>query len=224
MTPAADASPARAALDVLAATVPGLPELDAVGAAAFYAIVWGIVFVESGLLVGFFLPGDTLLFTAGLLAADAGRGVSVTVLVLGVVVAAVTGDSVGYAIGRRGGRPLIERREGKRLGPEELARAERFFERFGALSVVAARWVPWVRTAVPVLAGASHMPYAQFLVANVVGALAWGVTLPVLGAYAAEVPALRDAALVVAVVVVLLTVGAGVVRAVRDRRRQQGST
>ena len=163
------------------------PDLTTLTAGAVYLVVLGFVFVESGLLVGFFLPGDSLLFGGGLVAASPSSGVSLPLLVIGVLVAAIGGDSVAYATGRRLGRPWLERRiRAGRWGAEHLRRAEEFTERYGWFAVVGARWVPWLRTFTPVIAGTTRMPYLRFLTANVVGALCWGGTLPVLGYYAAS--------------------------------------
>lgn len=204
------------------------PDLQALGAAAVYAVVFSFVFIESGLLVGFFLPGDSLLFTAGLVAASA-SGVDVRVLVAGVLVAAVTGDGVGYAIGNRLGRPwLLRRAERGKLNADHLARAEAFYERFGWLAVVVARFIPWVRTFTPVVAGASSMRYPVFLSANVVGALVWGAGLTLLGYYAASVDWLRTvsyavAGFFVAASLVVLLVGVVRRRAGRGRGALGGS-
>ena len=179
--------------------------------------------VDVRLLVGFFLPGDTLLFAAGLLVGDESRGLSLTLLITLVVGAAITGDSVGFVIGRRGGRAVLIRREGKALGPDALARVDRFMETWGVLSVIIARWIPWLRTFVPVAAGASDLPYPRFLMANVVGALCWGVTLPLLGYLAASTPWLQGVAGVVAAVVVTVAIVGGVVTRLRQRRRQTQS-
>jgi membrane-associated protein len=199
----------------------GEDRLATLTSVALLAVVWGIVFVESGLLVGFFLPGDSVLFAAGLLAADPRTEVSIWVLATGVVVAAVTGDAVGYTIGRRGGRPVLERREGKLLGPGALRRAEGFYERWGWWSIVIARWIPWIRTFCPVVAGAARMPYPHFLSANVVGALVWGAGLTVLGYWAASLPGLRDATIAVGITVATVTTGAAVVRSLAHRRRSR---
>ena len=153
-----------------------MPDLETLGPLALYVFLTALVFAESGILVGFWLPGDTVLFAAGALSAR--DDISLTVLLLLVVPAAVIGDSVGYAIGARGGRPLVERRP---KAARHLARTEAFFDRYGAWSVVIARWIPWVRTFTPVLAGVAHMPYRLFLVANVSGALCWGAGLLVVG-------------------------------------------
>jgi membrane-associated protein len=194
------------------------PDLATLTAAAVYVVVIGFVFVESGLLVGFLLPGDTILFGAGLVSAHAGSGVSLPVLVAAAFVAAVAGDSVGYAVGSRLGRPWLERRVAAgRLDERQLHRAEGLAQRWGWWAVVAARWVPWVRTFVPVLAGSSRMPYPRFLAANVVGALAWAVGLPVLGHLSAHAPVLRHASYVIAVLVVAGSAVAGVVGWMRRR-------
>ena len=199
------------------------PDLDALTAAAVYTVVFGFVFVESGLLVGFFLPGDTILFGAGLVSAEPGSGVSLWLLATGAFLAAVSGDSVGYAFGSRLGRGWLQRRvDGGRLDPRHLARAEAFYQRWGWWAVVAARWIPWVRTFTPVLAGTSAMPYLRFLSANVVGALAWAVGLTVLGHLAASQPGLRHASYAVAGAFVALSLVTGVVGHLRRRRAPSG--
>ena len=175
------------------------PDLAGLTATLVYLVVFGFVFVESGLLIGFLLPGDSLLFAAGLVSATEGSGVSLTALIVGVLVAAVAGDSVGYAFGARLGRPWLERRAaGGRLDAGHLRRAETFYQRFGWFAVVAARWIPWVRTFTPVLAGAARMPYRRFLPANIAGAVIWGPGLLVIGHLAATEPTLRHTSYVVA--------------------------
>ncbi|NHC15611.1 DedA family protein [Motilibacter deserti] len=199
------------------------PDLGGLGAAAVYLIVFGFVFVESGLLIGFLLPGDSLLFGAGLVSGAEDSGVSMPLLAIGVAVAAVTGDAVGYATGYRLGRPWLDRRVAKgRLDARHLERAERFYARYGALAVIIARWIPWVRTFTPILAGASRMPYPRFLAANVVGALTWGSGLVVLGYVAASVPWVRDAAIAVGAFFVVASLLVAVVAAVRARRANRG--
>jgi membrane-associated protein len=195
------------------------PDLGGLTAPLVYLVVFGFVFVESGLLIGFLLPGDSLLFAAGLVSAADGSGVSLIVLVIGVLVAAVAGDSVGYAFGARVGRPWLERRAaGGRLDARHLRRAEAFYERFGWFSVVAARWIPWVRTFVPILAGAARMPYRRFLPANIVGAVIWGAGLLVIGHLAATEPTLRHTSYVVAGAFVATSLVLAVTGVVRRRR------
>ena len=191
-----------------------MPDLAELSAGALYALVWGLVFVESGILIAFWMPGDTVLFTAGLVA-QASPGVDLVLLSAGTAVAATAGNAVGYWTGARYGRPWLEKRPPKVL--QHLARAERFYERFGPVALVVARFIPWARTFVPVLAGVSRMRYSQFLLATVTGALVWGSGLIVLGYYAATVPWLKTAAYVVAGTAVAMSVVVPVVAAVRRR-------
>ena len=152
----------------------------------FYLIVGVIVFVETGILLGFFLPGDSLLFSAGLVAAAHGN-INIVILVTVIFLAAFFGDQVGFVIGRVYGRPYLEKRTSKRM-QALIVRADRFYEQSGWWAVVTARFFPWVRTFVPVIAGASRMNYYQFLSANALGALLWGVGITLAGFYAATIP------------------------------------
>jgi membrane-associated protein len=165
------------------------PDLSGLTAGAIYALVLGLVFVESGIVVGFWLPGDTVLFAAGLLAADPDRSLSLTALAVGAAAAAFAGDSVGYLTGRRLGRPWLTRRTA-RFG-RSLERAEAFSARWGWSALVAARFIPWVRTFTPILAGVTRMRYAAFASANLVGALVWGSGLVLLGYFAHSLPLLQ---------------------------------
>jgi membrane-associated protein len=195
------------------------PDLDTLTAAAVYAVVLGFVFAESGLLVGFFLPGDTILFGAGLVSGHDGSGVSVVLLAAGAFAAAVAGDSVGYAVGNRLGRSRLEQRVASgRLDRRHLDRADAFVTCWGWWAVVVARWIPWIRTFTPALAGTSRMAYARFVSANVVGALCWAVGLTVLGHLAASQPELRHVSYVVAALVVGSSLVVGVVGWVRRQR------
>ncbi|KQX62045.1 DedA family protein [Angustibacter sp. Root456] len=197
------------------------PDLAHLTAGGVYAVLFALVFVESGLLVGFFLPGDTVLFAAGLLSAQPGSPLSVWVLALGVAVAAVAGDAVGYWSGRRFGRPWVERRAGR--AARHLPAAERFYERWGWGAVVIARFIPWVRTFTPIVAGVARMSYARFGSANAVGALLWATGLVVLGHWAYSVPWLRYAAYAVAGVAVLASVvGTLAGPAIARRRSRRG--
>jgi membrane-associated protein len=193
-----------------------LTDLATLTAPAVYLTLFVLVFVESGLLVGFLLPGDSVLFAAGLLAASSRGDLSVPVMAIGCFVAAVGGDAVGYWTGRRFGRPWLVRRAGR--AARHVEQAERFYARYGWSAVVVARFVPWMRTFTPVVAGVARMPYPTFLSANVVGAGAWGAGLIVLGYYAHSVPGLRYAAYAVAAVAVLASVLVPLVGWLRRRR------
>lgn len=201
-----------------------MPDLESLTAAAVYGVVCGLVFVECGLFVGFLLPGDSVLFAAGLIAAQPGSGVSAPWLAASVTICAVAGEALGYAIGRRAGRPLIERRAGRFVNQANLARAETFYARYGALALIVARFVPWVRTLAPLLAGAARMPLPTFWLANVAGALIWGAGLILLGYYAAELPVLRHVSIAVAAIFVVWSVAEAVLRWRVVRRRASQST
>lgn len=139
-----------------------------------------IVFIESGLLVGFFLPGDSLLFTAGLLSAN-GTLPDIWILLVTIPIAAIAGDQVGYAIGKKFGPPLFNRPDSRFFKREYVDRSAEFFEKHGPRTVIIARFVPIVRTFVPVMAGTSHMRYRTFVTYNVIGGILWGVGVTLLG-------------------------------------------
>ncbi|WP_432520129.1 DedA family protein [Kineococcus sp. SYSU DK006] len=195
------------------------PNLEELGAYGVYALVFGIVFAETGTLVGFWLPGSTVLFTAGLLAARDGSPLSLPVLVVGVTLAAVIGDTVGYWSGRRLGRPWLLRRAGK--AAQHLPRAEAFYERYGWFAVVGCRYIPWLRAFTPIIAGTAAMPYAKFASANVVGAITWGALLVLAGYAADSLPWVRSLAYSIAGVAVLFSVLAPLVGWLRRRRRSR---
>ena len=165
-------------------------QLSPVAPFLFYVVVGGIIFIETALLVGFFLPGDSLLFSAGLVAA-ARSDVNIVILVLTVFLAAFIGDQVGYVLGRKIGRPYFQRRNSKRM-QKMLARSERFYEKYGWWSVVIARYIPWVRTFVPPIAGTVKMNYYKFLTANALGAFLWGVGITLAGFYSGSISWVKD--------------------------------
>jgi len=141
--------------------------------------LWLIVFAETGLLIGFFLPGDSLLFTAGILA---GQGkLDLTMVVVGSFIAAVAGDQTGYTIGARLGPRLFSKGESRVFKQEYVERTREFFEKHGPKTIVLARFVPIVRTFAPTLAGVGEMPRRTFLKYNLVGALLWAIGITMLG-------------------------------------------
>lgn len=197
--------------------------LGDVGVVLFYLIVWGLVFAGTALLAGVFVPfvtGDSLLFASGLIAAST-PGIEIWVLAIGTGIAAFLGDQVGFLLGRRFGRPYLERRGGQRT-QAAIAKTEWFYVTFGWWSVVIARFIPWGRVFIPVIAGFGKMAYMRFLTANIVGALAWGVGLTVIGYFAASVPGVKAGAYIIAGIVIAASVVAGIRawRADRAERRQ----
>ena len=159
-------------------TIPGLDILGLIKSLG-YAWIWGAVFLESGVLAFFFLPGDSLLFTAGFLASQ--DFLNIYLLVAGCFVAAVTGNMLGYEIGRRVGLRLFARGDGRFVKRAHLEMTQRFYERHGAMAVITARFMPIIRTFVPFLAGVAQVPYRRFMLYTVVGAFLWGVCLTVAG-------------------------------------------
>ncbi|MEU7045220.1 VTT domain-containing protein [Streptomyces varsoviensis] len=141
-----------------------------------------IVFAESGLLIGFFLPGDSLLFTAGLLVTTGKLSTPLWVVCLLVAIAAVLGDQAGYLFGRKVGPALFKRPDSKLFKQENVEKAHEFFEKYGPKSLVLARFVPIVRTFTPIIAGVSRMNYRSFIIFNVIGGTLWGVGVTLLGA------------------------------------------
>ena len=162
-------------MDFLLDVLTGNQSLDALIRWGGYILLVAIVFTETGLLVGFFLPGDSLLITAGLVAA---AGVlNIWWLNALLVIAAVAGDSVGYAIGARLGPALFTREKSLLFNPRHVARTREFYARYGARTIVIARFVPIIRTFAPVVAGVGRMEYRRFLLFNVAGGVGWVVSM-----------------------------------------------
>lgn len=141
--------------------------------------VLAIIFAESGLFFGFFLPGDSLLFTAGLFASQG--YLNITLLMLGGVVAAILGDNVGYAFGKRVGPAIFNREDSMLFHKEHLERARTFYEQHGVKTIILARFVPIVRTFAPIVAGMGGMKYTTFLLYNIIGGVLWVFGLSLLG-------------------------------------------
>jgi membrane-associated protein len=160
--------------------IPGVALEDLLVTAGYLGL-FAIVFAESGLFFGFFLPGDSLLFTAGVVTSARPDLFSLPVLIAVVVVAAITGDAVGYTFGRRVGRRLYERPESRFFRRSHLEAAERFYQQHGGKTIVLARFLPFVRTFAPIVAGTAAMPYPRFATFNILGGLLWGISLPTLG-------------------------------------------
>lgn len=151
-----------------------------------------IVFMESGLMVGFFLPGDSLLFTAGLLASTTDLLPSIWVLLILIPIAAIAGDQCGYWIGRRFGPPLFNRPDSRLFKREFVDQTAAFFEKHGARAIILARFVPIVRAFVPVMAGTSKMDYRTFLVFDIIGGILWGAGVTTLGYFLGQITFVQD--------------------------------
>lgn len=162
------------------------------GAFALLGVLF-IVFAETGLLVGFFLPGDTLLVITGILTfAPGGIEFDIWWVCLSISVAAFLGGEVGYLIGHKAGPRIFERKETGLFSVENVKRTNAFFTRFGGLAVILARFVPVVRTFAPVAAGVGHMDYRKYSLYNAIGAIIWGSGLTYAGYLLGNIPPLRD--------------------------------
>ncbi|MBH8566373.1 VTT domain-containing protein [Nostoc sp. CENA67] len=142
-----------------------------------YFGVWGIIFAESGLLVGFFLPGDSLLFTAGFIASQ--NLLNIWILIIGAFICAVLGDNVGYTTGHKFGRRLFQKEDSWLFHKKHVVKTQQFYQKHGKKTIVLARFVPIVRTFAPIVAGLGAMHYRTFMFYNLIGGLVWtfGITL-----------------------------------------------
>lgn len=203
--------------------------LESVGLIGLFVIV----FAESGILIGFFLPGDSLLFTAGLatygIKFSDGADVfqlangNIVVVVIGVVIAAIAGDQVGYAFGRKVGPALFKRPESRLFKPAYVESAEKFFAKHGAKSIVLARFVPIVRTFTPIVAGVSNMHYSTFVRFNIIGGVIWGAGLTLIGyTLGRAFPAIGDNIEIAVLVIVFVSLLPIAIEFIRHRRAPKG--
>ncbi|MDH6180464.1 membrane-associated protein [Microbacteriaceae bacterium SG_E_30_P1] len=155
-------------------------------------VVCAIVFVETGLLIGFLLPGDTLLVITGVLTFTGVIPFPIWLVVLAIFVSAVAGDQLGYFIGHKSGPAIFERKSNGFFSKKSVARTQHFFDKYGGWAVTIARFIGVVRTIAPVAAGVGKMHYRRFLLFNVIGALAWGVGLTLLGWGVAHIPGVAE--------------------------------
>ncbi|MFI8290688.1 DedA family protein [Streptomyces sp. ms191] len=165
-----------------------------------------IVFAESGLLIGFFLPGDSLLFTTGLLVTTGKLDTPLWLVCTLVALAAILGDQVGYLFGRKVGPSLFKRPDSRLFKQENVEKAHEFFEKHGPKSLILARFVPIVRTFTPIIAGVSRMNYRSFIIFNIVGGLLWGVGVTLLGASLGKIDFVHEHIEAILILIVLISV------------------
>jgi membrane-associated protein len=208
-------------LEFLGELARGAYSLDSLIRWGGYGLLVAIVFAETGLLLGFFLPGDSLLVTAGLVAST---GVlNIWWLNVLLILAAVVGDSVGYAIGRRLGPRLFTREKSLLFNPAHVERTRRFYERHGAKTIVIARFVPIVRTFAPTVAGVGQMEYRRFVFYNVAGGVGWVVSMTWAGFLLGQsIPNIGSHIHLVVGVVIVLSLIPIAVELLRERRRRPG--
>jgi membrane-associated protein len=181
-----------------------------------YLILFLIVFCETGLVVTPFLPGDSLLFVAGTIAAAGGMNVHLLVVLL--IIAAILGDAVNYAFGRYVGPRVFSQQQSRWLNPRHLQRAHAFYEKHGGKTIVIARFVPIVRTYAPFVAGAASMTYPKFAFYNVSGAILWVVSLAYAGYFFGNLPLIKDNLSLVIIGIIVLSIMPGVIEVLRQRR------
>lgn len=197
-------------------------DLETLIRSAGYVGLFAVIFAESGLFIGFFLPGDSLLFTAGFLASQG--YFNIWVLTAGCFLAAVLGDNFGYAFGRRVGPRIFRREDSVLFHREHLERARRFYERHGGMTLVLARFLPVIRTFAPILAGVGRMRYPLFFFYNVAGAALWAIGLTALGYWLGRaVPDVDRYLLPIVLVIITLSALPGGIQLLREylRYRQQ---
>lgn len=180
-----------------------------------------IVFAETGLMIGFFLPGDSLLVTAGVFAALGQLNIWAVNGLL--IVAAIVGDTVGYWFGRRVGPALFRRPKSLLFNPDHLRRAHDFYEKHGGKTIIIARFMPIIRTFAPIVAGMGEMEYRRFLSFNVFGGLFWVISMTGIGYFLGQIPGVRDHIEVVIVVVVFLSILPGIIAFAREWYKKKKS-
>ncbi|MBT2369055.1 VTT domain-containing protein [Streptomyces sp. ISL-10] len=180
-----------------------------------------IVFAESGLLIGFFLPGDSLLFTTGLLVTADKIDMPLWLVCTLIVLAAVIGDQVGYLFGRKVGPALFKRPDSKLFKQENVEKAHDFFEKYGPKSLVLARFVPIVRTFTPIIAGVSRMNYRSFVTFNIIGGVLWGAGVTLLGAALGKVEFVHKNIEAILILIVLISVVPIAVEFLRARSKNK---
>jgi membrane-associated protein len=178
-----------------------------------------IIFAETGLMIGFFLPGDSLLVTAGVFAA-AGQ-LNIWTLNALLIVAAIAGDTVGYWFGRRVGLALFKRPKSLLFNPDHLRRAHDFYEKHGGKTIIIARFMPVIRTFAPIVAGMGEMNYRRFLSFNVFGGFFWVISMTWIGYFLGRMPGVREHIEIVIIIVVFLSILPGIIALARERMKKR---
>jgi len=202
---------------------------ETIATAGYFVLIF-VVFAETGLAAGFFLPGDSLLFVSGLFAADGkfqlisslGQEANLLILLISVFAAAVVGDAVGYLTGSKLGPRLFKRQKSLLFKPSHLQKANEFYEKYGGKTIIIARFVPIVRTFAPIVAGAAQMPYRTFVVYNVIGGFLWVFSM-ILGGYflGRAFPFLREHLEIVVIIIVTLSLIPAVIEIIKSRREKK---
>lgn len=205
-------------MESVIALLPQLPSLEEIVVWGGYIGLFVIIFAETGLLIGFFLPGDSLLVTAGLFAA---RGqLDIVLLNILLIIAAVSGDAVGYTIGLRAGRSLFNRPQSKWFRKDHLMKTHAFYEKYGGITIVMARFMPFARTFAPVVAGVAGMTYRRFALFNTAGGIGWILSMTLLGYFlGVAFPGVVKHIELVIVAIVFLSILPLIIKYIQHKRR-----
>jgi membrane-associated protein len=186
-------------------------------------IVCLIIIAETGLLVGFFLPGDSLLFTVGLMIGTGLIDVPIWLACILISASAIAGDQLGYFIGRKAGPAVFKRPNSRFFSQKNADRAQQFFVKHGAKAVIFAHYVPILRTFVPVAAGVGKMQYSYYLRNNLIGAISWGIIVPLIGFFLGQIPFVRENVVLVTVTLVAISLIPVVLEVIKARRKNSRS-
>jgi len=208
---------------LLAALLPQLPTLKEIVIWGGYVGLFAIVFSETGLLVGFFLPGDSLLVTAGLYA-EATHELDPAKLIPLLIVAAIAGNATGYSIGRRAGQSLYKREQSRFFRKDHLIKTREFYEKYGPITIVLAQFMPFARTFAPVVAGIGEMAYRRFALFNAAGAIAWITSMVLLGYFLGQsIPGIEHRIEYVIALVVFLSILPMLIKILRHKMKREVS-
>jgi membrane-associated protein len=208
--------------EFISAVLPQLPSIEEIVIWGGYVGLFAIVFAETGLLIGFFLPGDSLLVTAGLFAA---RGeMDIVLLNVLLVFAAVSGDATGYFIGARAGHALYDRPQSRWFRRDHLIKTREFYEKHGGITIVLARFIPFARTFAPVVAGVADMTYRRFAMFNIAGGTGWVASMTLTGYFLGRmIPGIERRIEYIIVIVVLISVSPLLFKYLQHRRQRKAS-
>jgi len=184
-----------------------------------YLLLFAVVFAETGLLVGFFLPGDSFLFTIGVVAGAGGLDIFVICALL--IVASILGDQVGYFLGSRSGSAIFNRPDSKLFKQEYLRQTQAFYDKHGGKTLIYAKFVPIVRTFAPFIAGVARMPYFRFLSFNIFGGLGWVILMTVSGYFLGQIPLVRRHFEKIVIAIVLISVLPVLIQVIKSRRESR---
>lgn len=188
-----------------------------------YIALFAIIFSETGLMLGFFLPGDSLLVTAGLFAARGEFDIRVIIPLL--IVAAVSGNTTGYTIGRRAGRPLFDRPQSRLFRRDHLVKTQAFYDKYGGITIILAQFMPFARTFAPVVSGVAAMPYRRFATFNVTGAILWITSMSLVGYFLGKsIPGIEKHIEYVVAIVVIVSVLPLVIKYTQHKLKQRRET